>query len=70
MFVWVTLPEHLDSLALLEAAVKRGVIFAPGNGFYAMKPALNTLRLSFSTVPPDKIRTAVGILADLIRAAI
>ena len=69
MFVWVTLPEHLDSLALLEAAVTRGVIFAPGNGFYAMNPVLNTLRLSFSTVPPEKIRTAVGILAELIRAA-
>jgi 2-aminoadipate transaminase len=70
MFVWVTLPEHLDSLVLLKAAVERGVIFAPGTGFYAVEPAPNTIRLSFSTVPPEKIRTAVGILAELIRAAI
>ena len=69
MFVWVTLPDNLDSVELLKAAVKRGVVFAPGAGFYATKSARNTMRLSFSTVPPEKIRTAVGILAELIRAA-
>jgi 2-aminoadipate transaminase len=69
MFVWVTLPENLDSVELLKAAVERGVVFAPGDGFYATNPAPNTMRLSFSTVPPEKIRTAVGILAELIRTA-
>ena len=33
-----------------------------------LDPARNTMRLSFSTVPPDKIRMGVAILAELIRA--
>jgi len=70
MFVWLTLPPHVDCAALLPRAVERGVVFAPGDGFYATNPARNTMRLSFATVPPAKIRTAVGILAELIEAAI
>lgn len=70
MFVWVTLPERVDANELLTSAVERGVIFAPGDGFYAIDPPANTLRLSFSNVPPERIRIGVGILSELIRAAI
>ena len=68
MFVWVRMPERVDCTQLLEAAVERQVVFAPGDGFYAVNPARNYIRLSFSTVPPEKIRAAVAILAELIRA--
>jgi 2-aminoadipate transaminase len=68
MFVWLTLPGRVDCTTLLAAAVERGVVFAPGDGFYAVNAPRNTIRLSFSTVPPEKIRKAVGILAELIEA--
>ncbi len=70
MFVWLTLPGHVDCGEVLARAVERGVVFAPGDGFYATNPARNTMRLSFATVPPEKIRMAVAILAELIEAAI
>ena len=44
------------------------VAFVPGSPFYANAPETNTLRLSFVTVPPERIREGVGILAKLIAA--
>jgi 2-aminoadipate transaminase len=68
MFVWVTLPAHIDSLTLLDEAIAQNVAFVPGAPFYANTPALNTLRLSFVTVPPEKIREGIARLGKLIAA--
>ena len=67
MFIWVTLPEHLDAGALLNEAVEQEkVAFVPGAPFYANVPQKNTLRLSFVTVPPEQIRAGVERLGKLI----
>ena len=68
MFIWVTLPAHINSMELLEAAVAQNVAFVPGAPFYANTPASNTMRLSFVTVPPEQIRVGVQKLARLIAA--
>ncbi|MDO9420672.1 MAG: PLP-dependent aminotransferase family protein [Herminiimonas sp.] len=68
MFIWVTLPEHIDGMQLLEESIAQNVAFVPGAPFYANEPQKNTLRLSFVTVPPEKIREGVSKLAKLIAA--
>ncbi|QYF92469.1 PLP-dependent aminotransferase family protein [Massilia sp. PAMC28688] len=68
MFIWVTLPKHIDAMKLLDQAIAAKVAFVPGSPFYANEPETNTLRLSFVTVPPERIREGVGILARLIAA--
>ena len=68
MFIWVELPKHIDSTQLLEDAIARKVAFVPGAPFYANSPEPNTLRLSFVTVPPEKIREGIAILGGLIAA--
>ncbi len=70
MFVWLTLPPQVDAMALLPRAIERRVAFVPGAPFYALDAQPNTLRLSFVTVPPEKIRAAVAVLGDLVAAAI
>lgn len=70
MFIWVTLPEHIDGMQLLEEAIAQNVAFVPGAPFYANEPQKNTLRLSFVTVPPEKIREGVAKLAKLIAGKI
>lgn len=70
MFIWVTLPKHIDCMQLLEEAIAQKVAFVPGAPFYANEPEKNTLRLSFVTVPPEKIREGVATLAKLIAAKI
>ncbi len=70
MFIWVTLPKHIDAMKLLDEAIAQKVAFVPGSPFYANQPETNTLRLSFVTVPPERIRAGIEILGKLIAAKI
>lgn len=70
MFIWVELPEGLNSMTILEEAVRRNVAYVPGAPFYANNPRMNTLRLAFVTVPQDRIEQGVTILGELFREAI
>jgi 2-aminoadipate transaminase len=70
MFIWVTLPKHIDAMQLLDEAIAQKVAFVPGSPFYANEPETNTLRLSFVTVPPERIRHGIEILGKLIAAKI
>jgi 2-aminoadipate transaminase len=66
MFIWVKLPAHINAMELLDEALKHKVAFVPGSPFYANEPETNTLRLSFVTVPPERIRAGIAILGKLI----
>lgn len=68
MFIWVTLPKHIDSMKLLDEAIAQQIAFVPGAPFYASAPEHNTMRLSFVTVPPEKIREGIARLGKLIAA--
>ncbi|MYM24562.1 aminotransferase class I/II-fold pyridoxal phosphate-dependent enzyme [Duganella sp. FT135W] len=70
MFIWVTLPKHINAMQLLDEAIAQKVAFVPGSPFYANEPETNTLRLSFVTVPPERIRQGIEILGKLIAAKI
>ena len=70
MFIWVTLPKGIDAMKLLDQAIAARVAFVPGAPFYATDPETNTLRLSFVTVPPERIREGIAILGQLITAAL
>jgi 2-aminoadipate transaminase len=68
MFIWVELPQHINAMELLDEAIKHKIAFVPGAPFYANEPATNTLRLSFVTVAPDRIRAGIEVLGKLIKA--
>ncbi len=70
MFLWLRLPEGIDTGALLARAVERHVAFVPGAPFYAGEPDVRTLRLSFVTATPEQIATAVAALAEAVREAL
>lgn len=70
MFIWVTLPKHIDSTPLLAEAVKEKVAFVPGAPFFANNPEVNHFRLSFVTVEPAVIREGISRLGKLIAAKI
>jgi 2-aminoadipate transaminase len=67
MFVWLTLPAQIDTMALLPRAIEANVAFVPGAPFFAGTPANNTLRLSFVTVDAARIDAGVATLARLAR---
>ncbi|PMS18833.1 2-aminoadipate aminotransferase [Trinickia dabaoshanensis] len=70
MFIWASLPKHIDTMQLLEAAVAENVAFVPGAPFYANDADHSALRLSFVTVPPARIDEGIARLAKLIRERI
>ncbi|WP_297556459.1 PLP-dependent aminotransferase family protein [Thermococcus sp.] len=70
MFVWVTLPEGIDTKIMLEKAVSKGVAYVPGEAFFAHRDVKNTLRLNFTYVPEETIREGVKRLAEVIEEEI
>jgi len=67
MFLWLRMPEGVDTVALLPKAVERGVAFVPGAPFYAGEADARTMRLSFVTASVDQIDTAIAALAEAVR---
>ena len=70
MFFWIELPEGIDAGALLPRAVELGMAYVPGAAFFAEKPRLNTLRLSFVTVAPPEIERGVALLGKALARAL
>ena len=66
-FVWVTLPEGLDSQAMLPRGVNARVAFVPGPAFYADGQGARNVRLSFCFPPPDRIEVGVRRFAEVVR---
>nr|WP_226899183.1 PLP-dependent aminotransferase family protein [Nonomuraea phyllanthi] len=65
-FVWATLPDGLDSKAILPRAVAERVAFVPGTGFYSDGSGARHMRLSYCYPEPDRIREGVRRLAGVI----
>lgn len=66
-FVWLTLPEGLDSQAMLPRGVDARVAFVPGASFYADGQGARNVRLSYCFPPPERIRTGVERFAAVVR---
>ncbi len=67
MFLWLTLPEHIDTKDLLAAAIEQYVVFVPGESFHANGGGSNTMRLNYSYSPAERIEEGVRRLAAAIR---
>jgi len=67
LFLWVTLPECIDSTKLLKESVKKKVAFVPGNPFFPQGGGKNTMRLNFSNAVPEKINEGIARLASSIK---
>lgn len=69
-FIWVTLPEGIDTYKLLAKGIEAGVVFIPGAAFSPSDTPSHRLRLAFSAVPEEKIREGVKRLAPVLNQAI
>lgn len=70
LFLWVTMPEGVDSAELLEKAVEQKVAFVPGSAFFANGGGENTMRINFSNATPEQIREGVTRLAAVFAEAV
>ncbi len=67
-FVWVELPEQIDTARMLPQAQERGVDFLPGGACYADGRGHNAMRLSFSFVADEQIEPGIRVIGEIARA--
>jgi len=61
----VTLHGTIDTSAMVERAVARGVAYVPGAAFFVDGSGRNTMRLTFAKEPDARIREGIERLADV-----
>jgi 2-aminoadipate transaminase len=68
IFLWVKLPDNVDTMKLYQAALKEGVAINPGNEWSTDKPhSSSRLRICFASPTHQQIREGVAILAEVCR---
>ncbi|MBP5637245.1 MAG: PLP-dependent aminotransferase family protein [Bacteroidales bacterium] len=68
LFLFLTLPQHIDTVALYDRALAAGVAYVAGSFFYLDGSHRNTMRLNFSFVAEEKFEPGIRLLASLISA--
>lgn len=66
-FLWATLPGRVSADALLDRAVKHGVIYVVGSAFFVDGTGANRVRLSFSAPSDERIIEGVTRFAAAVR---
>ncbi len=69
-FIWLKLPDYLDTKEILADAVRNKVAFVPGSGFYADRRGENEARLAYCTESTERIEKGIKILAGIIKEKI
>jgi DNA-binding transcriptional MocR family regulator len=65
-FIWVELPEHIDTESLRQAAKKDNVDFLPGSFFSSKNRLKNYIRLSFAFYSKEILKEGVRRLGNLL----
>lgn len=66
MFIWVTLPETADAMAILKDAVAQKVSFLPGGSFFTDGDGRRYMRLSYSQADEATIEEGIARLARVV----
>lgn len=66
LFLWLTLPEWIDTSTLLTKTLEKKVAYVPGSAFYPLGGKSSRLRLNFSFPGTDEITEGIRRLADTI----
>jgi 2-aminoadipate transaminase len=70
MFLWGVLPNQLSAMELFERAVKKQVVFVPGDPFYTTRQQTSTFRLNFSCVDETLAQEGIVRLGEAIKEMI
>jgi 2-aminoadipate transaminase len=68
IFLWVKLPDNVDSMKLYQAALKEGVAINPGPEWSTdAGHSTPRLRICFASPSKQEIREGIAILAEVCR---
>ncbi|WP_019123691.1 PLP-dependent aminotransferase family protein [Brevibacillus massiliensis] len=69
LFIWVELPDNIDTKEIFAECLKHHVAFVPGESFFPTSAKKNTFRLNYSNMPEDRIVEGMRRLGDVLRRA-
>lgn len=67
MFLWVTLPERIDTKEIFMTAIEHNVAYVIGRPFHCDNSGGNTMRLNYSFPSVEQIREGIEQLAKTIK---
>jgi len=67
MFLWATLPEHIDTREMFQDAIKEKVAYVHGRAFYVNGGGGNTMRLNFSNPSDEDVTEGIRRLGATIQ---
>ena len=70
LFVWVKVPEHIDTAAMFREAINAKVAYVVGIAFYPHRYDNCHMRLNFSAVDPEHITEGIHRLGDLLKSKV
>jgi 2-aminoadipate transaminase len=70
LFIWVELPESVDSEELFVKCLENDVAFVPGVPFFPNGTKKNTLRLNYSNMPKDKIHEGMKRIGEVVHCVL
>lgn len=65
-YIWLQLPEDIDSTEILMKAIDKGVVFVSGKTFDPHGQANNYIRLSYCNTSVDKIEKGIPLVVSAI----
>ncbi|MBQ9451385.1 MAG: PLP-dependent aminotransferase family protein [Bacteroidales bacterium] len=66
LFLFLTLPEGFDTVALYDRALSAGVAYVAGSFFFVDGSHRNTMRLNFSFLDASRMEAGIRLLAEVI----
>ncbi|PWW28978.1 2-aminoadipate transaminase [Cytobacillus oceanisediminis] len=66
LFIWVELPEGIDSAHIFTECLKNNVACVPGASFFPNGTQTNTLRLNYSNMPKEKIIEGMKRMGEVL----
>ncbi|MFC2105267.1 PLP-dependent aminotransferase family protein [Candidatus Bipolaricaulota bacterium] len=70
LFIWVWLPDGIDTQEMLARAIEIKVAYVPGASAFVDGTGHNTMRLAFSSSTPEQIDEGIRRLAGVVKEEI
>jgi 2-aminoadipate transaminase len=66
LFLWIRVPEFIDTEKMFMAAIEKKVAYVVGSAFYFDEPEHNAMRINFSYASLEQIDEGVKRLAEVV----
>ncbi len=70
MFIWASLPEHIDTRDMFDKAVDEKVAYVVGDAFHVGDGGHNTMRINFTHSSEEEIKEGIKSLGKVIKEEI